>query len=234
MKKQLKKIISKDRLNGYFRSVKKVKGSCSLLDAYAYYSWNTMLSESLYSSLQTLEVSLRNSIQNAANKHFKNPLWFQDTKILNPKEINIVKGAKKRLSDQGKHIDAGRMIAELNFGFWTLIFKGAYEHRLWHPLLKDVFPNMNSKIRTRRTLSKRLNKIRIFRNRIFHYEPIWYLNLQERHSEIIDVLLWIEPTLVNLLKPIDHFPQYNTQTKLEEIKNDVESIFSMAQIKINN
>jgi hypothetical protein len=222
---QIKKILSRDRLNGYFRSVKKDKGNCSLSDALAYYVWNTMLSESFYSSLQTLEVSLRNSVQNAANMHFKNPVWFSDTSILLPMEIRIVDTAQQKLKAQGKNVDAGRIVAELNFGFWTLLFKKAYEHKLWHPIIKDAFPNMNPGIRTRKTLSKRLHKIRKFRNRIFHYEPIWYLNLQERHSEIIELISWIEPAMANLLKSVDNFTENYTQDKIQDLKIEIEKNF---------
>jgi hypothetical protein len=122
-KKQLKKIISKDRLDGYFKTVKSLNGNCDLLDVYLYYSWNTTVSESFYSGLQILEVALRNSIHNAANKHFQNSYWFDDPSILRQREIQSIVKAKKNLSRQRKNIDPGRIIAELNFGFWTISIK---------------------------------------------------------------------------------------------------------------
>jgi hypothetical protein len=88
-----------------------------------YYSWNTTVSESFYSGLQILEVALRNSIHNAANKHFQNSYWFDDPSILRQREIQSIVKAKKNLSRQRKNIDPGRIIAELNFGFWTISIK---------------------------------------------------------------------------------------------------------------
>jgi len=218
---QIRKIISRDRLNGYFVQVKKKQGECDLLEAYAYYSWNTLLSESLYASLQALEVSLRNSIQYNANLHFNNPRWFEDPGIMHYSNIKNVEAAKERLRRQKKNIDAGRIVAELHFGFWNSLFYARYEQTLWRPLIKKVFPRMNPRLYNRNSLSARLDKIRRLRNRVFHFEPVWYFNLQERHAEIIEVLSWIEPAIVELLKPVDHFPDCCTQDKLDEIRADL-------------
>ena len=60
---------------------------------------------------------------------------------------------------------------------------------------------MPSKIRTRRTLSKRFNRIRLLRNRIFHYEPIWHWkDLKNQYEELLEALDWIEPKAAMLLK----------------------------------
>lgn len=222
---KIKKIISKDRLDGYFNEVKTRLGDCDLLEAYTYYCWNTVLSESLYSSLEFLEVSLRNSIQNNATQYFNNALWFEDTRIMHSSNIDNVESAKKRLRKQRKHMDAGRIVAELHFGFWNSLFYARYEQTLWRPLIKKVFPRMNPRLHNRNSLSARLEKIRKLRNRVFHFEPIWYLNLEERHAEIIEVLSWIEPAMVELLKPMDHFPACCTQDKLDEIRESLKKLY---------
>ncbi|MCP3965941.1 MAG: hypothetical protein GY718_06230 [Lentisphaerae bacterium] len=222
---KIKKIISKDRLNGYFNEVRARLGECDLLDAYTYYSWNTLLSESLYASLQALEVSLRNSIQSNATQYFNNPLWFEDSNIIHPYNLKAVAAAKESLKKGKKNIDAGRIVAELNFGFWNSLFYARYEHILWRPLIKKVFPRVDPNCNSRKFMSARLEKIRRLRNRVFHFEPIWYLNLEERHEEIIEVLSWIEPAMVEMLKPTDRFPACCTQDKFEEIRESLKIIF---------
>lgn len=224
-KKKLKKIISKDRLNGYFRMVKKEKGSCDLFEAYLHYCWNIQVSECFFTPLQSLEVALRNSIQNNANKHFQNPMWFENPKILKERERENIKKAKESLRKQKKHIDPGRIVAELNLGFWTSLFYSSYENTLWRPLIKKTFPGMHPTIRKRKTLSKRLNGIRQFRNRIFHYEPIWYYNLEKRHTEIIETIGWIEPVMVEFLKPVDRFKTCSSPESFELLRKNLKTVF---------
>ena len=142
-KSQIRRILSRDRLNGYFKEIKKRHGACNLLEAFAYYSWNTILSQSFYAPLQALEVALRNSIQANANQHFNNPLWFENPAIINHYNLKEVEKAKKRLRDQNKNIDAGRIIAELHLGFWNSLFYARYEQTLWRPLGKKFFPKMD-------------------------------------------------------------------------------------------
>ncbi len=152
-------------------------------------------------------------------------MWFEDQNILRYRERQNINHAKDSLQRQRKNIDPGRIIAELKFGFWTSLFYSHYEQVLWRPIIKKVFPQMNRTIRTRKTLSKRLDKIRKFRNRIFHYEPIWYFNLEQRHAEILEAIGWIEPAMIELLKPVDQFPMCKTQERFEELKTSLKDVF---------
>jgi hypothetical protein len=170
---KLSKVISSERLKGYEKRIIDNFGSCSILDCYTYYNWNTVLSESFYTSLQTLEVALRNTIHNNASLHFGSDKWFENPDLIHGEQQKKIKDVKDNLIKRNKNLSAGRILAELSFGFWTSLFNSQYDQLLWHPLIKKSFPYMKARIRTRATLSKRLNKIRNLRNRIFHYEPIW-------------------------------------------------------------
>ncbi len=215
-------IISHERFKGYERRIIQKNGSCSILDFYAYYNWNTALSESFYTSLQTLEVALRNSIHNHASSHFDSDQWFDVPGVLLPDQIKNIKVAKKKLEKNCKNLNAGRVLAELSFGFWTSLFNKRYDQILWHPLIKKVFPCMSNKMRTRAKLSKRLNNIRHLRNRIFHYEPIWYYNdLKKQHDDIIQTIGWIEPEMKALVAVIDQFLVCYDSKKLEYIKKEL-------------
>jgi len=224
-KSQIKKIISKDRLDGYFNEVQRRHGQCDLLEVYTYYSWNILLSESLYASLQALEVSLRNSIQNSGKQHFGNAFWFEDPTIMHSSNIKRVTAAKDSLIRQNKNVDASRIVAELHFGFWNSLFYARYEYKIWRPLFKRIFPMMDWTRYNRKFVSTRLERIRRLRNRAFHFEPIWYRNLTQIHSEIVELISWIEPAMVNLLNPVDHFLACCTQDKLDEIRNELRQIY---------
>lgn len=63
-------------------------------------------------------------------------------------------------------------------------------------------------IRTRHTLSSRLNQIRELRNRVFHHERIsGYTDLPQRHSAIVEALGWVSVECSQLLKCHDRFQE---------------------------
>ena len=166
------------------------------------------LSESLYTPLQCLEVSLRNSVHDAATAHFKTDIWFDLPGLLSPQEMNKVQEAKNTLVKSKKPLDAGRIIPELTFGFWTSLFDVRYEQILWPWLLKPVVPNMPRHIRIRKNLSKRLNRVRILRNRIFHHEPIWHwCDLQCQHADALEAIMWLNPAMMAFVQPFDSFEE---------------------------
>lgn len=201
---QLRQAVSHERLDAY-----RLRGaSGDDADLFAHYAWNIALSESLYSPLQCLEVSLRNSINDAASSQFNTDAWFDLPGILLASETDKVNDARSTLAKSGKPLDSGRVVAELNFGFWTSLFDVRYEQKLWPVLLKAVVPNMPRSIRVRKNLSKRFNRIRILRNRIFHHEPIWHWrDLSLQHDEIIEAVNWISPAMKSFAETFDKFPE---------------------------
>ncbi|MEA2080543.1 MAG: Abi family protein [Pseudomonadota bacterium] len=205
---KLMRALSNERLSAYARRATE-QGNRTL---FAHYAWNMALSESLYPVLQALEVLLRNTIDNAARDHFGRADWYDDPKLIqHPNDISSIDKAKRILNRQNKPLEPGRIIAELNFGFWTSLFDRRYEQVFWPRMIKTTFPHMPRRIRTRQTLSKRLHKIRILRNRIFHHEPIWYWqDLSQQHLDILQTISWIEPAMCDLVEIIDRFPStYN-------------------------
>jgi len=116
------------------------------------------------------------------------------------------KRQKNTLLKSKKPLEAGRIIPELTFGFWTSLFDVRYEKILWPWLLKPVVPNMPRHIRIRKNLSKRLNRVRTLRNRIFHHEPIWHWrDLQNQHTEILEAITWVNPAMKAFVEPFDRF-----------------------------
>ena len=228
---KLRPIISQERIRGYEKRILKKFSPVTELDCYVYYNWNTALSQSFYASLQTLEIALRNSIHNNASKHFNDSKWFENPKILDQESRKRINTAKMNLQKQKKNLSAGRILAELSFGFWTSLFNKKYDQILWHKIIKKSFPCMDAQIRTRKTLSARLNKIRRLRNRIFHYEPIWYYyDLNQHHENILETIAWIEPKMRDMVLSIDQFPSCIKQEKINNIKSGLQKTFSSETI----
>ena len=176
------------------------------LTCYARYLWNTALSESLYPGLQGLEVALRNSIHRAISTEFGNEDWFGD--VLAEPERKVLEDIKARLIGQGKSLDVGQLVASSNFGFWSSLFNSRYEGVIWPKLLQEVFPNMPRKRRTQKVLSRRINRIRELRNRVFHHEPIWHREqLVRNHEDLLETIGWINQSMLGLVKGIDRFPE---------------------------
>lgn len=103
---QHRRAISHERLFAYSQHV----SSKDDAELFAHYAWNMVLSESLYTPLQCLEVCLRNSVHDAATAHFKTDRWFDLPGLLSPQEVNKVQEAKNTLVKSKKPLDAGRII----------------------------------------------------------------------------------------------------------------------------
>jgi len=140
--------------------------------------------------------------------------------------------AEGNLKKRKKPVEAGRLVAELNFGFWTSLFNKNYEINtkncktpLWPEFLESVFPLIPSEQRTRKNISQRLDSIRKIRNRVFHYEPIYFLpDLENLHFSIIETIGWFSSDLKNIVTQMDQFPRLHkllkTQAKLSSSSLD--------------
>lgn len=171
----------------------------------ACYLWNTSLSESLYPALQGVEVTLRNSIHKAAAEKFGSAGWL-DSVLVDPEKRHL-REAREKLQNQNKDTGLDNLMSELNFGSWVGLFHHRYEGSLWPQMLRAVFPHMPRQLRTRRHIFQRLRRTRQLRNRVFHYEPIWYWNNLDRyHREILALIRWINPDLAGLVELVDRFP----------------------------
>lgn len=183
------------------------------LDMTACYFWNMALGSSLYTTMQTLEVALRNSLHTAATAHFGTDMWMDPAfGVIHPQDHLQ---ANKAIAKVQANLTAGRVIHSFSFGFWTTLMDSRYDRRLWHPLVRATFPAMPNQIRNRRELSRRFNQIRELRNRVFHHERIWDWtyngrNLTQQHQDILEALGWISPTLRDTIVLFDQFPAIHT------------------------
>ena len=170
-----------------------------------------MLCEALYPSLQILEIALRNTLDRVLTDKYGTTRWFEPPRSpLARWEQTAVEKAREAIEKRSKTVTPGRLVAELNFGFWTSLLDRRYEHGqiLWPGLLKPAFGHMPRRIRTRRNLARRLNGARTLRNRVFHHERILHWeDLSLRHAEIMETVGWISPELQAIARVVDRYDQ---------------------------
>lgn len=173
------------------------------------YLWNSELSETFYHSLGALETALRNSIHATLTGVHRRPDWYATPGFLKPRQSEQVNGVKQRIEEAGKPILPGRVVAGLDFGFWTTLLSGGYGH-LWsdnaHALIRQTFPNAPAHMQSRKQVHGRFNTTRLLRNRVFHYECIIDDQaLTQKHLDIIDAIGWISPQLQSSVTYFDRF-----------------------------
>lgn len=179
----------------------------------ARYLFNMALSGSLYPSLQFAEIALRNAIHTALTIRCSTNAWYDTIAGLLPWQEDKIQEARLSLRKNGKAITPGRMVAELNFGFWTGFFNSFHSRTgLGHYLTGAVFVHAPDAQRSLTNLDARWRGVRDIRNRVFHHERILHWrDLDVRHQTIFDLISWISPELHELARTLDHFSAIRQQ-----------------------
>lgn len=155
------------------------------------YAWNSALSQALYTPLQGLEITLRNAIGNRLRSTY-GPAWYE----LNPGPAlhyplpDMLLKARTELGRRAIIADHGRVVAELNWGFWTGILARRYE-QLWRSDLRHVFQSTGPL--TRNAVFLPLDDLRRLRNRIAHHEPILNRNIAADLAAILGLIRLVSP-----------------------------------------
>ena len=176
----LRRSISPERLGTYLRLA-----SGDRRRALHLYVSNAAIGSAFHGPLQTLEVSLRNAVNDTlALPHGE--LWFDNTDLLKGNESESISRAKAKIR---RPLTPGRIVAELNFGFWVALFARRYEDPLWYRELHKLFRPTPKRI----VLHDQLNRLRTLRNRIAHHEPILQRDLRVDHEKILWILEMLSP-----------------------------------------
>ena len=140
-------------------------------NAIACHLFNCELAESFYSSLSYFEIILRNKIDKIFSKHLGDDWIFKDEYIIGRNRDNM-KSALTHIKDTKKSSkDKNHIISELSLGFWVYLFLPAYNDVIWkkHPqILQEIFDGCKD-ISVLSRIFNKLNRIRMYRNKIFHY-----------------------------------------------------------------
>lgn len=166
-------------------------GSCTA--ATRLYEWNLAASGALYEALGIVEVVVRNALDTQlVTSHGSLPgCWYDDPlHRLSGHARDDIDTARRRVRRLRYHETPGRIVAELNFGFWKFLLTKRYEATLWTPYLRHAFPNLLP--RRRATVYESLDVLHTIRNRIAHHEPIHRRDLVADALTIDQVLDWID------------------------------------------
>ncbi len=186
----LERLLSIKRLETYYNLFQGDKTK-----AIEYYQLNTKISEAFYPLLSNLEIALRNSIHQSFSVRFDTDNWFENLEFEDLSDQ--IKIAKSKIIKNRQQVNSDKIVAELTFGFWTSLFNKQYAKVFWRPLM-FAFTNLDNEYKHRDKIAYKLNQVRKFRNRIFHYEPICndLLALKTNYNNIIDVLNWLDKDLL--------------------------------------
>lgn len=157
------------------------------------YEWNMAASGALYEVLGILEVVLRNALsRQLAVYHGTLPgQWYDDpVGMLSRPANDDIAAARRRLQKLRRLETPGRVVAELNFGFWKFLLAKRYEANLWTAYLRHAFPNLQPQRRA--VVYQALDKMHTLRNRIAHHEAIYSRDLGADSLTIYRILAWID------------------------------------------
>ena len=183
------------------------------------YKLNLKLAQSFHPLLGLLEVILRNHINQQLSAYFHDNDWiinqkrgFMSDRSLRGTNLFLrksVEKAEQRLARNSVAVTSGKIIAEQTFGFWTSLFE-THHYRLIGGRSIRVFAHLPPGV-GRKRIFKDLEKVREFRNRINHNEPICFdfntLNFdkaEEVRVVIGELLTWIDPQIPGFYKSLDN------------------------------
>lgn len=167
------------------------------------YEWNTQLSAAVFEDLSYFEVFLRNACHNQLERWCQTRgatnVWYLEP-VLNARSRQDVAEARQRATRGSRTETAGRVVAELTFGFWRFLHVRRYEATLWTPCLRHAYPHQPR--HRRNDVYVRLDHLNTLRNRVAHHEPIHStrvgntgLDIAALHNEMLELLTWIDPAI---------------------------------------
>ncbi|WP_038215730.1 hypothetical protein [Xenophilus azovorans] len=178
--------LSRARVSTYFNALKPPP---AMDRALALYVWNAHLAAALMVPLSICEVVIRNAAADALALRYGGN-WPSSPAFrgsLRQRGRDALDGAVR------KHPAAGKVIAELTFGFWQQLFTGAFDGALWKPYLYTVLPRLPRVLTVqaaRAHIFAELEALRLVRNRIAHHEPLLVENVPDavlRAARLVDL-----------------------------------------------
>lgn len=212
----LERVFSAPRLQAYG-----APGDRDESDRVARYFWNLALVSAIQPALHVLEIAFRNEMARAAARitaarSFRTagiPSWLDASpSMLMEHERRKVADAKERLAGDPRRRTEGDLIAKLDFGFWVALCRDSYADtrgdgpRLWPRALDIAFQKRPRSVNTRAEVYHRFDRIRKFRNRVAHHEPIWDRDYLAQHEHVLESLGWMSPKFADALRTVSPAP----------------------------
>ena len=204
---KLEYYVSQARLSRFLRACGGSKNKAQKL-----YKINLRVAQAFYPLLNLFEIFLRNALNNHIASYYGDADWLQTQTVgfMNHGSLmgsrfylkNCVIMAQNKLLQRRLTITSGRIVSEQTFGFWSALFDN-HNYRLMAGAPIQAFPHKPSYI-NRSQISDTLKRIREFRNRIYHNEPICFNGTTidfspatQAMNNIHDMISWIDPALLH-------------------------------------
>ena len=233
------RLYSYSRISRYLKASKGNKKKAQQM----YYA-NARLAQAFQPLISFFEVILRNQLHYAIAKHFGDVQWLLNQKdgfMSDPSLTHIVKKtgktktndflkkevekSEKTLMGKGRNVTAGRVIAELNLGFWNSLYE-THHYALLHGVPCTIFRGLPTGY-GRKEINAIIQNIRIMRNRVSHNEPLCFDNrkfdmtyVKQMYVLINDFFTWINPNII--------------PTMAQEALDNVQSEIAKAEALINS
>ena len=187
------------------------------------YQANLRLSQSFYPLLALFEVVLRNALNEQLTLHFNNSNWLRDQILpagfMSHQSLGnqfFLRKSVQKILRNNPNCSHGKIIGDLNFGFWTELFeKTPYKLLQGRPI--QIFTRLPTGT-NRNIINQKLNIIRQFRNRISHHEPIIFDNdnngnpvfsiqhASEIYAHMMDIFNWLDLDFNAWTRKINNVP----------------------------
>lgn len=194
------------------------------------YQTNIQLSQAFYPLLSIVEVILRNAINEIMSAHFSDANWLisqQGGFMVDPALTSIdrhsgklkqnyylKKSVAKSIKKIGVGHTQGKIISILEFGFWNAFFDN-YHYQILSGIPIQIFSKL-PRGTNRALIFDKLTRIRDFRNRVYHNEPIIFdkdvtgspcfcLNKAiQVYGDIQDVFQWLDLDFIKWTRRINN------------------------------
>ena len=188
-----------------------------------YYA-NARIAQSFQPLLSFFEVILRNQLHYAIASHFSDVQWIINQKtgfmsdprlthttkktgkmLVNDFLKKEVERSERSLLSKNRNVTAGRVIAELNLGFWNSLYE-THHYALLKGVPCKIFKGL-PKDYGRKEVNAVIQEIRMLRNRVSHNEPLCFKEkeydmsyVKEMYFKICNFLCWIDLDIMVSLK----------------------------------
>ncbi len=168
--------------------------------ALSLYEWSTSLNAALLHDFAHLEVGLRNMYDTAltAAVVVGDNHWLDTISADQLFPRNVAGNARThrdittaRANAGGNGAPAGKVIAELTFGFWVFLTSRRHEPLVWLPHLAHAYPSGTRRVQLHSDLSDLLKA----RNRVAHHEPATVRSGREINRRIRGHARYVSPEL---------------------------------------
>ena len=185
----LVRLLTRERLRSYLAITSNEAAALTL------YDWNTRASAEVLATVAMVEVLVRNALDDAlqswAHNRHRVTEWF-DISVLDARGTADLALARSRAATSGPP-PHGKVVAELNLGFWRYLVAWRYHTALWVPAAHRAFPHGSQDLRVRRReVERRMADLLLVRNRAAHHEPIHRRNLAKDHRDAVQLASWID------------------------------------------